>query len=468
MVREELLDDLKNWVTDCRTRRGLLTINGLVKTGKTTVLTGLLPQIILQKFPDAWICVLNFDAFLPKKSESGEMEERLRKRVADWALSIGVQSRAETLDGLVDELQKSDQRIFFLIDEVQRFFEVKGGTIPNWVALKGFMCVSLEVSNLHFAITGSAMVLAWQNLLKLPPNGFTFAGESRSVFLPSQNDRHEVEYFFQRCQDIEDLSELVGGLSCVPLMAYTVRTRREVRSIEDARQAVTSKLRSEFESEMVCLLQDQQRTSPQTCPYILELARGTATADPSMKLGELYSRFFQPYIVKDRNSFAFVESPWRTFLLSCVSEDGDVIPQSPQFLLFRRFQVEMIMQQLADVGEKVSGAARRGTPTDIQQDVEDICRRHEEAHGWPQPDEQRFAWLLGKNNDGVNQSIQRSGYIFPGCTYLRMLRNTWCHRNRGQMPLPDWEYYIFNCLPPAPGRLLRALRDYTFLPMEGD
>ena len=184
-----------------------------MKTGKTTVLTDLLPQIILQKFPDAWICILPFDTFRPKEGEPHEMEERLRLQVYSWASStIGLSDRGRhTLTSLVDRLQESGHRIFFLIDEVQCFFDVFPGTMPNWRLLKGFMCVSLQRSNLHFAVTGSAMVLAWQNFLKMPPNGFTFASESRSVFLPSQNDPGEVEYFKQRCQDIEDLSELVEG-----------------------------------------------------------------------------------------------------------------------------------------------------------------------------------------------------------------------------------------------------------------
>ena len=243
-------------------------------------------------------------------------------------------------------------------------------------------------------------------------------------------------------------------------MAYIVGARLEAPSIDTAREAVTSKLRSEFESEMAPLLQGQKRTSPSTFPYILELARGTATDDPSMKLGELYSRFFQPYIVQGENGFAFVDSPWRTFLQSCVSDSGDVIAQRPEFPLLRRFQVEMIMQQLAAVGEKVRGAARMRVVTMDQTAVEDICSRHKQEHGWPQPGNESFAWLLGRSSDGINGSIQRNGYTWPGCIYLEMLRNTWCHRNGAQMQLADWEHYIFNCLPPAPERLLRDLRAY--------
>ena len=64
MVREELLQNLTRFVKSCNNRRGICAINGLVKTGKTTVLTELLPQIILNQFPDAELCVLTFTDFL--------------------------------------------------------------------------------------------------------------------------------------------------------------------------------------------------------------------------------------------------------------------------------------------------------------------------------------------------------------------------------------------------------------------
>ena len=55
------------------------------------------------------------------------------------------------------------------------------------------MCVSRAESNLHFVVTGSAMVLAWQNFLQMTPNGFTFEGECWTVFLPAKNEV-EIEY----------------------------------------------------------------------------------------------------------------------------------------------------------------------------------------------------------------------------------------------------------------------------------
>ena len=75
IVSKELMQQLTAWVEECNSSRGICAINGMVKTGKSTVLTRLLPQIILTTFPDAEICFLDFAAFLDAGSEPGEMKE---------------------------------------------------------------------------------------------------------------------------------------------------------------------------------------------------------------------------------------------------------------------------------------------------------------------------------------------------------------------------------------------------------
>ncbi|CAJ1446352.1 unnamed protein product [Effrenium voratum] len=182
IVSSELMQNLTAWVEDCVSSRRICAINGMVKTGKSTVLTRLLPQIILTKFPNADICFLDFASFLSAGSEPGAMEERLLKEVCSWATGAGFHvgpADQLTLNQLMDNLDRSGRTVFFLIDQVQRFFQVQEGTIPTWDILKGFLRVSREDSNLHFAITGSGMVLAWQSFVRMTPNGFIFPGVCR-------------------------------------------------------------------------------------------------------------------------------------------------------------------------------------------------------------------------------------------------------------------------------------------------
>ncbi|CAJ1407323.1 unnamed protein product [Effrenium voratum] len=269
IVSSELMQNLTAWVEDCVSSRRICAINGMVKTGKSTVLTRLLPQIILTKIPNAAICVLDFANFLNAGAEPGAMEERLLKEVCSWATGAGFDVRPAhqlTLNQLMDNLDRSGRTVFFLIDEVQRFFQVQEGTIPIWDILKGFLRVSIEDSNLHFAITGSGMVLAWQNFVRMTCNGFTFPGVCRRFFLPWQNPVQELDYARQEFlaaaaneAEREELSELLGEIPSVPLMAYTAAVWKDEPSKDDAQKRVSMKLRNEFVTEMTPLLADPSR-----------------------------------------------------------------------------------------------------------------------------------------------------------------------------------------------------------------
>ena len=330
MVRQELLQNLTRFVKSCNNRRGICAINGLVKTGKTTLLTRLLPQIILEHCPEAEICVLTFTDFLTARSEPDEMEERLRLQVYSWASkAIGLPAAGtETLSNMVDRLQESGRTIFFLIDEVQRFFEVYPKGIPRWDALKAFMCVSRRESNLHFVVTGSAMVLAWQNFLQMPPHGFTFEGECFKVFLPAKNEDVEIEYARDRFvkEGGLEVEEVVQGMTSVPLMAYAFSIWTARRWIDETLQQVSDKLLREVASEMDPLLQDPTWTSSEKLKAVYGLAWGKAPKSSTFLNDALFVCFFRDYIIETGNhtyTYGFMESPWTTSMRSCVSQKGE-------------------------------------------------------------------------------------------------------------------------------------------------
>ena len=464
MVREDILRKLTRWVGHCENRRGVLAINGLVKTGKTTLLRRLLPQIIRNQFPDVEICGLTIGAFLQRGSDPDKMKHRLRAEVAAWAESKRLPSAAKTLDGLVDELQNSGRRIFFLIDEVQRFFEVKEGKTPDWDALKTFMCVSSQ-SKLHLVVTG-AMVFSWQNFLKMSPKGVAFDGEYVSVFLPTKNEDVEVHYARDRFVEEggQEVAELLEGITSVPLMAHTFFVWRNGYSIAETREHVTTKLMNEFSLEMTPLLQDPTWANEERLRDVYELAWGKAPKSSSFLKDRLFQRFFREYIIETgSDTYGFVESPWTTCLRHCVSQ-GKVNDRYSQPIL-QMFLNEQIWKELATVGELVSGTLRRErldlTGWSTRKAVERICREHERLHGWPQEKDRSFQQLLGWSNDGVRNSIQQYGYRMRGCTYLEMLRSAYSHRGRDSMSLADYETLLMQCLPPRPSLLLDALKNFT-------
>ena len=339
IVSDALMQQLTAWVEECNSSRGICAINGMVKTGKSTVLTRLLPQIILTTFPDAEICFLDFAAFLDVGSEPGEMKEGLLKEVCSWATSSGLDvGHADqlTLNQLMDILARSGRTCFFLIDEVQRYFEVRQGTLPLWDTLKGFVGVNKQRPNLHFAITGSAMVLAWHNFLKMTPNGFTFVGECRKIFLPWQHPKHELAYAKSKFlataaneSERDELTALLAEIASVPLMAYTATMWKYAQSIKDTQQQVNLKLRSEFVTEMTPLLGDPAWSKPERLQYIRDLALGGATSDPADFFNEIvYGCFFKPYIQELDGKFSFADNPWTVCMAQCIDENGTLVNQS--------------------------------------------------------------------------------------------------------------------------------------------
>jgi predicted AAA+ superfamily ATPase len=118
-------------------------INGLVKTGKTAALTNVLPQLVLEHFPNALFCHLDFDRFMRPLSSAEDIAASLLLRLESWARHNGftVSQRADKANGcegtkaniselmqsFADSCRKSDRKIYFLIDEVH----VSQDTLPS-------------------------------------------------------------------------------------------------------------------------------------------------------------------------------------------------------------------------------------------------------------------------------------------------------------------------------------------------
>ena len=478
IISQQFLKKLTAWVSECGSSRGICAINGMMKTGKSTILVNVLPQIILKKFPDAEICLLDFNTFLPRGSEPREMEEKLLKAVANWAKAIGIDvGSVDDLDLnlLNDILDDSGRKIFFLIDEVQRFFEVDQRMLPIHDVLKGFFRVNRQNSNLHFAVTGSAMVLAWHNFLKMTPNGFTFVGECWNLNLPSQNDPHELDYarseFLSSAakDDKEVLAELLAELPSVPLMAYTANIWKDSQMDEQPKSSVQErvncKLLSEFVTEMTGLLQDPSWSSPDRLKYIHNLAMGTVTEDPSNFFGFCYQSFFEKYILKlNSGKFKFVGNPWTTCILRCVAPNGTVVLKTNEPIL-QLFQNGEILQKLVRVGELVRSTVRgwktlRPEDRRTRVQVERICRKHGREHGWqPAEEDYHFQRLLNWSNDGVRKSIEEHGFKMKWCTYLEMLRNANAHFTSKNGD--EYKQLLTQCLPNRAVALLTALKNFT-------
>ena len=126
----------------------------------------------------------------------------------------------------------------------------------------------------------------------------------RRVSLPWQDPVHELDYARQKflataIDDTEkdELTDLLGEVRSVPLMAYTAAVWKDEQSKIDTQKRVNMKLRDEFVTEMTPLLGDPSWSNPQHLQYIRDLAIGQATSDPADFFDEtVYDCFFKPYL----------------------------------------------------------------------------------------------------------------------------------------------------------------------------
>ena len=170
----------------------------------------------------------------------------------------------------------------------------------------------------------------------MTPNGFTFVGECRKIFLPWRHPSHELDY--AKCKFLataaneperDELTELLAEISSVPLMAYTATMRKYSQSVKDTQLQVNLKLRAEFVTEMTPLLGDPTWSKPERLQYIRDLAMGGATSDPADFFDDiLYGCFFEPYIQKLNGKFSFADNPWTVCMGQCVDENGTLVRQS--------------------------------------------------------------------------------------------------------------------------------------------
>jgi len=231
IVHSNILNQLEEWVKHATEEEGrektVCVINGLVKTGKTATLKYVLPSLVRQYEPDAEFCHLDFEKFMEPGSRRHDIAKDLLFQLEGWARANGFDVPRDAYDtdytviqgdlhGIMDSFRESGRKIYFLFDEVQRFFQVDGN--PDHVLFKALLNVGHSNGGIRFAFTGSGMVRAWTEIAKCPANGTTVGASSWTLNLPATDPLPVLEYATERLlshYEVDSSSELHKVLSCV-------------------------------------------------------------------------------------------------------------------------------------------------------------------------------------------------------------------------------------------------------------
>eukprot|EP00971_Amphidinium_carterae_P186880 3709610-Amphidinium_carterae.1 len=199
--------------------------------------------------------------------------------------------------------------------------------------------VSTGPQKVHFCMTGSGMVFAWINLLKLPANGMSLESRVRSISIPAENTPEMLSYLQRSLLDglsgttategeLQKLSMKLAETTSMGMMAYIAQAFDGPNDVSAAVDAVESKLQVEFLADIVPLLElltTDERVS------LRQFALQNATEDPKTFFESLQKfsyawSFFQGYIKQYDNAsparYGFVQSAFSRGVQLWIEEDG--------------------------------------------------------------------------------------------------------------------------------------------------
>ena len=342
----QIVQHLQAWVDAVvRTKKApyaLCSITGFVKVGKSTALNFILPALLYRQFKtDFQICKIDFSS-LPDSSTALNVLSNLLETVSDWANKniesfSFVYSTPSTiivckknqksknpkkppkiqkkknpqkcfnswrsfLEALSIHCANKKTRVFFLWDEIQRFFQIAEKSDLNnlYIAFKNI--ATGHYDNLYFAVTGSGMVQAWTAFSRAPANGHTVLGLASNVFIKPNSslevanlckDKLRKEYPGLNETLFENVPNTPASICWFARDYYKSSILNISEWDEAAFNKLESKYRFEFEQDMLPVIRDMTK---ETKNIMLDLSLGICDQDLRLLFSYLKD-YFDPFII---------------------------------------------------------------------------------------------------------------------------------------------------------------------------
>ena len=280
-----------------------------------------------------------------------DIADKLLYRLEAWARSAGITVSKRTgntytdieggLHKIMDQFRRSGRKIYFLFDEVQRFFQVDDN--PDYVLFKSLLLVGKYSGELRFIFTGSGMVRTWAEIAKCPANGTTVGAGSWPIYLPATDPPEVLEkttelLLHQHKLDDgnRDLNDLLSTMPSAAGRSHVVLqwlgTPPELRTFKEVGDRVSTKYEAEFKADMLPLLEDLCSLGKrQDLVQLRNLAQGDATEDPkSWMPASVYHHFLSHYIHKScsddgETKYSLPDTPLSVILMEHIGVEGDLL-----------------------------------------------------------------------------------------------------------------------------------------------
>ena len=284
------------------------------KSGKTTLLTRIIPSRIRTEFPSAIILFLDFLTISTANNHHVDsidvfvkvFIEYLVQVLKDFGfyvnesdgvfnLSVSIQSRLKQLFSLLNGwLSKKGCLCFMIWDEIQRWFQLNNS---NAGAIFNHITLHAKFSNIVFAVTGSSMVTVLESIVHFPSNGTSWIAEATQISvypqmlsdsvdrIASQADERAIAFqMFQLLQQYHPDTTPNNLLDYVcdsnpAVLAYFCQLHKSNNSNPGSMKATLyqwyEKLWNDFLTDSLPILQMVQVDDPEVLSLLLHIASET-------------------------------------------------------------------------------------------------------------------------------------------------------------------------------------------------
>jgi len=482
------IKQVQNWFQN-KKGHPLLVINGFVKVGKSTVLD-IIPQLLPDYFTDFQICRLSFEIF-PIKT-AFDFFTQLYDSLSRWSLinlkvqvilplqqTIGAYKVA-IIDLLATISKQYAGTVFYLFDEIQRWFQLPFDELEKAVVFAFFKDMVGNYERQYFVVTGSGMATAWNAFLKAPPNGHRLANTIISLDIPELCNESTLKWCATKLSNSDHLLPFVKNPAQLIFIHIKLSTTVKVPSNDDEldkfiQNEIDEKYIEEFVQDMLPLLEKIDKAQR---VYMRQLALGIATdtpkgiwshylnnfVDDKIPIDEIHSDMWKtetnntPIDQKLKYFVGLRSSLFSTLMKMFINSDGELNPSTlREWNTNNRFPISIRQYRLLDDLYQIASKCEninpvwKGTPINDPtcQTIENECTalfkqynfelnlNSYQHHKWFQvvftyAQQQYQAKPLHNNYDQIDKNIinhtRGPTFNFWYCTLLKLTRNYLAHK----------------------------------------
>jgi len=516
---------LQEWESQFPNTKGhlLCVVNGFVKVGKSAVLD-LIPEVVPSYFQDFHICQLSFESYSRKTAL--DFLSNLFTDIEYWARTelnlsipppIDKTSLSSVRKSIVYALMfisgNYNGKVFYLIDEVQRMFQLPKEELDASSMFAYFKELVGNYQRQYFVVTGSGMATAWNAFFKAPANGHRLANTIFQIDIPEKCDDLKIlEWCVENTSDkdfgIPNLTNYFANPAQFVFMWLKINAAKKrptnEQELNDLLQTeVDTKYLQEFVDDTIPLLSHSLADDRK---YLCELVLGITQMQPYG-----YSDYLKPFIEQvptaqnaklwnaehptealPNGSFVHLRSNQFSALVTMFfSADGTIIENVlAQFtghkslpISIYKWNMKNAVSYLGSLCEGIN-PTWKGKPFQDPNDeqvckvVERICgqvfSKHNLqldcntylTHSWFQLVFHHPASALNYNaieTNVLNNPNRKPIYSYWYCTLLKLSQNLLFHRSAVEPPLQDFIAVMPNLTHELLVQIMQAIPDVEFL-----